>query len=305
MSAMENQSINSGEGKNIKPVREKTPIILFVTAAVLATALIVIGILYFVQKNHMVEMEKVLTEEKDSLANELVLILHGYDTLKTNNDTLNAKLVQEQEKIEKLLSVTASNAQLIRTYKKEIGTMREIMKSYIVQIDSLNTRNKILVAENLQIKEQITKVEQSNQELSKDRAVLSSKVEIASVIQAKNIYPSPLNKKRKETDRVDRMVNLMVCFTLRENAIAEAGSKTVFMRVIRPDALLITISPDNIFKYGDDNLIYTESRTIDYLNQDIEMCIYVDNNGDFIKGAYQVELYLEGALIGMGSFTLK
>lgn len=302
---MENHSINHEKEKNIKPVREKAPVILFVTAAVLATALIAIGVLYFVQKNKMVEMERVLTEEKDSLANELVLILHGYDTLKTNNDTLNAKLVLEQEKIERLLSINASNTQLIRTYKKEIGTMREIMKSYIVQIDSLNTRNKILVAENLQIKEQISLVEQSNKELSKDRETLSSKVEIASVIQAKDVYPSPLNKKRKETDRVDRMVNLMVCFTLRENAIAEAGSKTVFMRVIRPDALLITISPDNIFKYGDDNLIYTESRTVDYLNQDIEMCIYVDNNDDFIKGAYQVELYLEGALIGTGSFILK
>ena len=281
------------------------PVILFVTAAVLATALIAIGILYFVQKSNMVEMEKVLTEEKDSLANELVLLLHGYDTLKTNNDTLNAKLVQEQEKIERLLSINASNAQLIRTYKKEIGTMREIMKSYIVQIDSLNTRNKILVAENLQIKEQISRVEQSNQELSKVREQLSSKVELASVIQAKDIYPSPLNKKRKETNRVDRMVNLMVCFTLRENAIAEPGSKTVFMRVIRPDSLLITISPDNIFQYGDDNLIYTESRTVDYLNQDIEMCIYVDNNGDFIEGAYRVELYLEESLIGTGSFSLK
>ncbi|MEZ5010884.1 MAG: hypothetical protein R2744_04450, partial [Bacteroidales bacterium] len=131
------------------------------------------------------------------------------------------------------------------------------------------------------------------------------KVEIARVIQAKEIYPSPLNKKRKETDRVDRMVNLMVCFTLRENPIAEAGAKTVFMRVMRPDSLLVTISPDNIFEYNGENLIYTESRTVDYLNQDVEMCIYVDNNGDFIPGTYSVELFLEGEKIGTGSFMLK
>jgi ribosomal protein L21 len=302
---MENQPANSNQDNTVKPVRSKTPVILFVTAAILATALIAVGVLYFVQKNNMVEMEKVLTEEKDSLANELVLLMHGYDTLKTNNDTLNAKLVEEQEKIERLLSINASNAQLIRTYKKEIGTMREIMKSYIVQIDSLNTRNKLLVAENLEIKEQISRVEQSNQELSKVREELSTKVEIASVIQAKDIRPTPLNQKRKETDRVSRMVNLMVCFTLRENAIAEAGSKTVYMRVLRPDSLLVTISPDNVFQAGDDNLIYTESRTVDYLNQDVEMCIYVDNTGDFIEGTYSVELYLEGALIGTGSFMLR
>ena len=288
-SDMENQPANSNQDNTVKPVRSKTPVILFVTAAILATALIAVGVLYFVQKNNMVEMEKVLTEEKDSLANELVLLMHGYDTLKTNNDTLNAKLVEEQEKIERLLSINASNAQLIRTYKKEIGTMREIMKSYIVPIDSLNTRNKLLVAENLEIKEQISRVEQSNQELSKVREELSTKVEIASVIQAKDIRPTPLNQKRKETDRVSRMVTLMVCFTLRENEIAEAGSKTVYMRVLRPDSLLVTISPDNVFQAGDDNLIYTESRTVDYLNQDVEMCIYVDNTGDFIEGTYLVQ----------------
>jgi hypothetical protein len=213
--------------------------------------------------------------------------------------------VQEQEKIKRLLSINASNAQLIRTYKKEISTMRDIMKSYIVQIDSLNTRNKILVAENIQIRDQIARVEQTNVELSKAREELTSKVEIASVVQAKDIYPSPLNKKRKETDRADRMVNLMVCFTLRENPIVEAGNKTVYMRIIRPDGLLVTISPDNIFEYNEENLIFTESRTVEYLNQDIELCIYVDNNGDFIEGTYTVELYLEGEIIGTGSFLLR
>ena len=98
--------------------------------------------MYFDQKNKMVEMETVLTQEKDSLANELRLMVHGYDTLKTNNDTLNANLEREKKRIVQLLSINASNVQLIRKYKSEITTMREIMKSYIVQIDSLNTRNK-------------------------------------------------------------------------------------------------------------------------------------------------------------------
>ena len=253
----------------------------------------------------MIDMELVLTEEKDSLANELILLMHGYDTLKTNNDTLNAQLMVEQEKIKRLLSINASNVQLIRTYKKEISTMRNIMKSYIVQIDSLNTRNKILVAENIQIREEISRVEKSNVELSKAREELTTKVVIASVIQAKDIMSSPLNKKRKETDRVDRMVNLMVCFTLRENPIADAGDKTVFIRVVRPDGLLVTISPDNIFTFKEETLIYTESRTVEYLNQDVELCIYVDNNGDFIEGTYSLELYLEGEKIGVGSFMLR
>jgi len=295
---------NPIDHNNTGEVKKRQPVGLFVLAGILTTALAALIIIYFVQRNNMIEMEIFLTEEKDSLANELVMLKQGYDTLKTNNDTLNAKLEVEQNKIERLLSINASNAQLIRTYKKEISTMREIMKSYIVQIDSLNTRNKILIAENTQIREQITRVERTNEELSRVSEELSSKVEIASVIQAKEIIPQPLNKKRKETDRLSRMENLMVCFTLRENPIADAGKKTVFMRVVRPDGLVVTRSPDNLFDVGDDTMIFTESRTVDYLNQDVEMCIYVDNNGDFIEGNYTVYLYLDGIEIGTGAFIL-
>ncbi len=282
----------------------KKPLALFVIVGVLATLLAALIIMFFMQRSSMFEMEQILTEEKDSLTNELILLMHGYDTLRSNNDTLNAHLEEERAKIERLLSINASNAQTIRTYRKEITTMREIMKSYIVQIDSLNTRNKILIAENQQIKQEMSRVSYDNEELSKVKQELSSKVEIASVIQAKNVVAVCLNKKRKETDRLERMVNLRVCFTLRENPIAEAGKKTVFLRVTRPDGLVITTSPDNIFNFEEETMIFTESRTIDYMNQDIEMCIFVNNTSDFIGGNYGVDLYLEGSHIGSGEFML-
>jgi FtsZ-binding cell division protein ZapB len=252
----------------------------------------------------MIEMETVLTQEKDSLANELKRMVHGYDTLRTNNDSLNAKLQKERTRIIQLLAVTASNAQLIKRYKGEITTMREIMKSYIVQIDSLNTRNKLLVAENQDIKEQISTVKQTNVALSKVKEELSSKVEIASVIQAKNVVAVALNKNRKETTRVDRIDKIRICFTLRENPIAKAGQKMVFLRIIRPDSLAIATSPDNLFDFNGSKMIFTAKREVDYLNQDIEMCIFVDNNKDFIPGNYKAELYLEGTLIGGCPFLL-
>jgi len=253
----------------------------------------------------MNEMEQVLTHEKDSLANELKLMIHGYDTLKTDNDTLNAHLAKERNRIVKLLSINASNAQLIRTYKREISTMREIMKSYIVQIDSLNTRNKLLVTENIDMKQQISEARQTASELSKVKEVLSTKVEIASVIQAKDIIAVAINKNRKETTRISLVDKIRVCFTLRENPIASAGEKEVFMRIQRPDSLVITDSPNHLFDFKGDKLIYSASRKVDYLNQDVEMCIFLDNTGDFIPGVYSVGLYLEGSLIGRSNLVLK
>jgi len=179
------------------------------------------------------------------------------------------------------------------------------MKSYIVQIDSLNTKNKILASENTEIRQQITQVRNTNTELSKVKEELSTKVEIASVIQAKDIAAVSLNKKRKETSRISLLDKLRICFTLRENPLAKSGPKVVFMRVIRPDSLVITTSPDNLFSYKQSKIIYSASREVDYLNQDVEMCIYLDNTGDFITGNYSVELYLEDNIIGRTKFMLS
>jgi cell division protein FtsB len=239
--------------------KKNTPVGMIAISIILAAALVYLVVMYYNQKNRMVEMETVLTQEKDSLANELRRMVVAYDTLKTNNDTLNAGLAKERSRIVKLLAVNASNVQLIRKYKSEITTMREIMKSYIVQIDSLNTRNKILVAENTEIKQQITQVKNTNTALTKVKAELSSKVEIASVIQAKDIIAVSLNKKRKETTRINLLDKLRICFTLRENPLAKAGSKEVYMRVLRPDSLVITTSPDNLFSYKGNKIIYSAS----------------------------------------------
>jgi len=299
---MENQEKYQAEHVEHK---KGAPVVMIVSTIILTLGLIALVVLYYNQKSKMVEMEQVLTEEKDSLANELRMMMYGYDTLKTSNDTLNAELQRERNKIQRLLEIQASNAQLIRKYKAEISTMRDIMKSYIVQIDSLNTRNQVLTAENTQIKQQITAVQATNDELQKTKEELTSKVNIASIIQAKDVVAVALNKKRKETDELRRLDKVRVCFTLRENPIASAGNKIVYLRVVRPDQLVITPSPDNLFEVKGEQLIFSANRAVDYANSDIEMCIFLDNTGDFIAGTYTVELYLDGEKIGNGSFELK
>lgn len=297
------ESINSSSVK--QETKKNVPAGMITVSLILAAALIYLVFSYYSQKNQMIEMETVLTQEKDSLAHELRLMVNAYDTLKTNNDTLNASLVKERSRIVQLLSVNASNIQLIKKYKGEISTMREIMKSYIVQIDSLNTRNKVLVAENSEIRQQISQVRSTNTQLSKVKEELTSKVNIASVIQAKDIAAVSLNKKRKETTRINQLDKLRICFTLRENALAKAGTKQVYMRVLRPDSLVISTSPDNLFEYKGNKIIYSAMREVEYLNQDIEMCIFLDNTGDFITGNYSVELYLEDNIIGKTFFPLS
>src|SRR5665647_779114 len=126
------------DSNNIIPAGQEkkkiSPVTLIAVSIILGCILIFLVVMYFDQKSKMVEIETVLTQEKDSLANELRLMVHGYDTLKTDNDTLMSNLQKEKKRIQQLLTLSASNVQLVKKYRAEIGTMREIMKGYIVQI---------------------------------------------------------------------------------------------------------------------------------------------------------------------------
>ena len=260
---------------------------------------------YYNQKSQMTEMETVLTAEKDSLTHQLEHLMYQYDTLKTNNDTLNQQILLEKNRIKYLLRLQASNAQKIVLYKKEIHTLRAIMKSYIRQIDSLNTRNKILSEENKQISTKLEITEKSKSQLEKEKEELSGKVKIASVIPAKNIVITPLNKRGREKNKIGKIFKLRVCFTLRENPIAEAGTKTVYMRIQRPDSIILAGPDMDVINVEGQQLACSAKRDVEYLNKDIDMCIYWNNDGSLISGKYSVFLYLEGHKIGSSSFVLK
>jgi FtsZ-binding cell division protein ZapB len=291
----------------VPPEKENKGNLTFLIVVVIVLSVILIGLIftYFNQKHKMTEMVTVLTEEKDSLSNELEHMLYRYDTLRTNNDSLSIQIQAEKDRIKGLLALQASNAQKIRLYKKELSTLREIMKSYIRQIDSLNTKNQLLIAENNEVRTQLSTVQKNNEELEKIKDDLTGKVAVASVIQAKNIIITPLNKRSKPKDRVEVIEKIRVCFTLRENPIAPAGYKTVYLRLVRPDDFILASNQDNIIDVNGQPVVYTASREVEYLNSDIDMCIYWDNDGSLIPGKYKVELYLEGELIGASDFLLK
>lgn len=282
----------------------KTPVGMIATSIILGVLLIFLIFMYFDQRHKRFETERALTEEKDSLANELRGMVAAYDTMRTTNDTLNAGLEREKQRIVDLLKVNASNVQLIKRYRNEITTMRDIMKSYIVQIDSLNSRNKLLSQENVEIRAQVNEMRNINTQLSQARENLTSKVEMASVIMATDLVATLLNKNSKETKRLNYLDKLRVCFMLRANPIAASGTKDVYLRILRPDGLAITNSADNLFEYREDKLVFSAVRQVDYMNEDIDMCIFVDNNGDFVTGNYTAELYMDNNLIGQTSFVI-
>jgi len=300
--------------ENIKNIEsnKKSNTLYVVTIIILALMLGFVTYLYYNQKNQtdiIISQLNTTSTEKEQVNNELTNLLVQYESLKTDNEEINLKLEQEQEKIQELLvnlkKVKANNYYQIAQYKKELSTLREIMKSYIVQIDSLNTKNQILTAENTEIKIDYTKAVQHNTELQSENENLNEKVDIASVIKAINITAIPINKKSKSVTKAKKVNKVKVCFTLSENKIVESGNRTVYVRIARPDELILATSENNIFDFEGSKIIFTERRDVEYSNKPVNLCVYWKKDQELIPGTYFVDIFTDSKLIGEASFTLK
>ena len=285
---------------------------LTVLIVVLAIALIVIAYLFYTQKKEsevviakLEEYSALVSDQKDSLESDLKGIIVQYDSLMTENDTMNMKLAIQQDKIEKLLKVRLSDAQKIRKYEKELGTIRNVLKSYIVQIDSLNTMNKELLVENKQLRTQSARVENINRQLNEDKEELIDITNQAKTLVAANIIGIGLNKRSKEQDRFAKIVKIRIDFILRKNSVTEAGPKLVYMRLIRPDNLVLSSPDPGVIITEESEITYSASREVIYENNDVPVSIYWDNNGDLVGGNYIIELYEDGKMIGSSEFSLK
>lgn len=284
--------------------KKRIPVLWIILVIILAAAIGYLWFTYSDLKKQSTEEKIELERQKDKLEFELMDIYGQYDSLKTENDTMNLKLQEEQVRIEKLLKINANNVYKIRRYEKELGTIRKVLKSYVVQIDSLNMANQELRAENLEVKQELRRVETEKQELTEVKDELSSKVEMASILNATNIIITPLNKKSKENYKTARVVKLRTCFTLRENPILDSGPKTIFIRIVRPDDIVLTAGV-NFFDFQGEQTVYSASREVSYENVDVDMCIYWNNDGQLLPGTYKVNLYADGNEIGASSFGLK
>lgn len=249
-----------------------------------------------------------LTVEKEQLTQDLVSLQGEYSILSSDNDSLNVQLDREREKIDQLLErikkTDAANRSKIRQYEKELGTLRSIMKHYIVQIDSLNTLNTELRRDAEIARRQAEESSQKYEELSKTTDEYAKLVEKGSAVKGRGVSVTAINSSNKDTERSSRARKLRTCLYLVENSIAQRGPMTVYIRVKGPDSILMT-NDQNIFTVGEEQMLYTESREVDYQGEEVEVCIYFAPQQGFVKGVYTVEAYTAGGLVGTGEILLK
>lgn len=277
----------------------------------LSVILVIVIVLFFMQRNENKKIIGSLNAEKESLQTELNEIVRSYDALKTDNDTLNNELFVARTRVEDLKleigQLKKASYEQISRYQDEVGSLRRIMRNYIVQVDSLNRRNQQLLAENEQVKQEYIAIETQNKTLQEEKNQLSQRVERASQLEALNLRVAGINKKGSEINSRDKAEKLMISFTLSKNVTARRGNKNIYVRILRPDQILLIKSNKDLFQFEDLKIPYSAMREVTYEGNELPVNIFWDNQGEnpFMPGVYTIDVFADGDNIGTTSFSFR
>lgn len=259
------------------------------------------------QKAANQEMQELAEMDKREMENEYRQFADQYSEMKTriNNDSIVAQLTKEQQRTQELLKelkqVKSTDAREITRLKKELATCRAIIRSYVLEIDSLNRMNQSLRAENTQIKDQYEQANRQIEGLNSEKASLSEKVAIAAQLDATGITMSALTDKGKAAKSLKKTRNFQISFSIAKNVTANAGTKTVYVQVKTPTNT--TLGASGSMSYENRQIQYSARKTIEYAGQDTPISIFCKANETLIAGAYKVSVFCDGNMIGSRSFN--
>lgn len=288
-------------------MNKKVIIPLIVAGVLLLGGIVYLAISLGQQKQANKEMQELAELDKKEMENEYQMFADQYSELKTqiNNDSIIEQLTQEQLKTEKLLeelrNVKASDAREIARLKKELATCRAVIRSYVLEIDSLNRLNQNLTAENTRVKGQYAEATRQIQGLSADKQSLTEKVAIAAQLDATGISMTLKNKRGKVTKRLKRCKTIQVSFNIAKNVTAASGNKTVYVRITTPTGKVL--SAGGTFPYENKNLQYSMRKTVEYTGNETSVSTYWTVNEFLSEGTYNVSIFADGNMIGSRNFT--
>ncbi len=282
-----------------------------IIVGVLSVILIIVVILFFIQRKEHRSVVGDLKAKKDSIQVELSLMVANYDSIRTENDTINEKLTMAQTQVRDLLIEVQQTKRVsndkIEGYQKQLTTLQAITRDLYFQVDSLNQRNMQLMAENTEVKEQAKQAEMKSEQLTKEKQELQQNLKRAAMLDVRDLVAEAWNDRSKETKYARRATKIRIYFILNSNVSAKRGAKNIYARIMRPDQLLLTKSPNNVFQFEDLKIPYSAMREVIYEGLDLPVAIFWDNEGEpeLMTGTYQVNLFADGNEIGETTFELK
>lgn len=287
-----------------------------ITIAAVIVAILGIAVIYFVRKANqkdaeMAEIVEQMNFEKQQVEKEYSNLNQEFSGYTSNikNDSLVKLLDNQKTKVQQLLDelrVTKStNARRIAQLKQELATVRMVMIQYVNQIDSLNSANKMLRNENVEVHKKYQAATETVQQLSKDKESLNQVVSRASIMEVTNFSMTPLNSKGKKTGWFTQTANLQFSYTVSKNVTAQPGDKTIYLRITRPDGDVLTKSPNNVFNFENKEIAYSATKNFEFTGDAKNDVIFWKIGEILPKGMYRAEFFIDGNRVGSFSFKFE
>ena len=260
------------------------------------------------KEKELEELRQLAELDKLEMENQYAEFASQYGELKKSvkNDSLVARLEQEQARAEKLLKElkqTKSNsaAEILRL-KKELATVRAVLRDYIRQVDSLQQLNQALIGERDKALATVERTQREKSNIQAQNEHLTEKVAIASQLNATGVSVNPQKKNSKRARRSKDISRFMINFTLTRNVTASAGNRTVYVRLIKPNQQVAAQS--GVFDYENKKIGYSAAKTIEYTGEETSITMYVPISEYLSAGTYTAYVFADGQMIGSGSLSM-
>lgn len=261
------------------------------------------------QKQVNQDMQELAALDKQEMENEYERFALQYSEMKTqiNNDSIIAQLTEEQLKTQKLLEelkqVKATDAREIARLKKELATVRAVLRDYVMQIDSLNRLNENLKRENRRVNAELQERNEQVAGLNSEKESLSEKVAIAAQLDATNIQMTLLDKKDRvmKKPKLKDCRKLQVSFTITRNVTASNGNRTVYVRIQNPGGNVL--GGGGSFDYENRSLECSMKKSIEYTGEEMPVTLYWNVAQMLEAGQYRVSIFVDGNMIGSRTFN--
>ncbi len=256
----------------------------------------------------LAELRQLAELDKREMENQYAEFASQYGELKkgVRDDSLVARLNAEQARAEALLkelknTKASSSAEILRL-KRELATVRAVLRDYIRQVDSLQQANHALMGERDMARAEAARTRMENAGIQAQNSQLNEKVAIAAQLNATGVSVQPLKRNGKGAKKSKDVVRFAVNFTITRNVTAQAGNRTVYVRLLKPNQQVAAQS--GTFHYENKAIGYSAARTVEYSGQETHVTLYVPVSEYLGPGAYTAYIFADGQMIGSGSVSM-
>lgn len=288
----------------------------FILSLLLLVAFVVMIILYIGSRRSVQRVVSLRVAESTAHQRELDSLKFEFENLKNSYGNLNLQLKGKdsiiQENIVRINNLIASNAAKDRIIS-EMELLRSLKLDYERRLDSLLYINMELTDKNLELRYRVEAEQEKNIVLSEEKEQFRRKAVLGEHLRAYNIsaggYRLRGGNRESATDRARRTDRIKVCFTIAENLVIQPGEKNIYVRIARPDNVILTLGAGEAysFEYQGEMIQYSIKKSINYQNKAIPVCMNWDKilDGSAMSGTYNVSIFFEDQEIGKTSFTLN